>query len=78
MVTAVASEDDVRQARGRDQGDQRTHVEGIHNTLVKLPTDRFPLIVTHATEMVTGDPDERFRFAIDVVVDGVMARATHR
>jgi AcrR family transcriptional regulator len=30
-----------------------------------LPADRFPLITAHATQLVAGDVDERFRYAID-------------
>ncbi len=76
LVTAVASEDDVRRARGSNDGDDdRQHVDKIYTTLAGLPPDRFPLITTHAAQMVAGNGDERFRFAIDVVVDGVIARA---
>jgi AcrR family transcriptional regulator len=77
LVTAVASEDDVRRAR-RGDGSDREHVDEIYTTLAGLPPDRFPLITAHAAEMVAGDGDERFRFAIDVVVDGVIARATRQ
>jgi AcrR family transcriptional regulator len=78
LVTAVASEDDVRRARGRgDEGD-REYVGELYRTFTALPPDRFPLIVAHAARMVAGDGDERFRFAIDVMVDGVLARATRR
>ncbi len=41
----------------------------------RLPADRFPLITGHAAQLVAGDPDARFRFAVDVVLDGVLARA---
>jgi AcrR family transcriptional regulator len=40
----------------------------------RLPADRFPLITSHIAELVAGDVDERFRFAIDAVIDGVLAR----
>jgi hypothetical protein len=43
-----------------------------------IPPDRFPLISAYAAQMVAGDHNERFRFAIDVVVDGVLARAARR
>jgi AcrR family transcriptional regulator len=76
LVTAVASEDDVRRAR-RGDGD-REDVDEIYTTLAGLPPERFPLITAHAAEMVAGDGDERFRFAIDVVVDGVVARAARQ
>jgi len=79
LVTAVASEDDVRRARGRsDDGNRREHVDELYRTFAGLPPDRFPLIATHAAQMVAGDGDERFRFAIDVVVDGVAARAARQ
>jgi len=79
LVTAVASEDDVRRARGRsDDDDLRKQVDTLYKTFAGLPPDRFPLITAHAAQMVAGDGDERFRFAIDVVVDGVIARAARR
>jgi AcrR family transcriptional regulator len=78
LVTAVASEDEVRRARGRSDDDERDYIDGIYNIFVGLPPDRFPIISTHAAQMVAGDTDERFRFAIDVVIDGVMARAARR
>jgi AcrR family transcriptional regulator len=79
LVTAVASEDDVRRARGRsDASDRREHVEELYKTFASLPPDRFPLIAGHAAQMVAGDGDERFRFAVDVVLDGVLARAARR
>ena len=79
LVTAVASEDDVRRARGRsDASDRRAYVDEIYRTFAGLPPDRFPLIVGHAAEMVAGDGDERFHFAIDVVIDGLVARTARR
>jgi AcrR family transcriptional regulator len=75
LVTGVASEDDVRRARGGTHEDLR---EQFYKTFVGLPPERFPLLVAHAAEMVAGDVDERFRFAIDVVIDGVVARAARR
>jgi len=78
LVTAVASEDDVRRARGRSDEEQREYIDGIYKTFVGLPSDRFPIISAHAEQMVAGDGDERFRFAVDVVLDGVMGRAARR
>lgn len=40
----------------------------------RLPAASFPLITSHVAELVAGDVDERFRFAIDAVIDGVLAR----
>jgi AcrR family transcriptional regulator len=79
LVTAAAREDDVRRPRGGgDDGDRRKQVEEIYKTFAGLPSDRFPLIAAHAAQMVAGGGDERFRFAVDVVLDGLLARAARR
>ena len=76
LVTAAAREDDVRRPRGHgDDHDRHEQVDEIYKTFAGLPPDRFPLLAAHAAQMVAGDSDERFRFAIDVVLDGVVARA---
>ena len=78
LVTAVAGEDDVRHARGRNDDDRREQVEELYKIFAGLPPDRFPLIAAHAAQMVAGDGDERFRFAVDVVIDGVLARTARQ
>ena len=78
LATAAAREDDVRRPRGASDDDRRQQVGELHRTFAGLPPDRFPLISAHAAQMVAGDGDERFRFAIDVVIDGMIARATRR
>jgi AcrR family transcriptional regulator len=78
LVTGVASEEDVRRARRRSDDDLREQVDELYKTFAGLPSDRFPLLAAHAAQMVAGDGDERFRFAIDVVVDGVVARAARQ
>ncbi len=50
----------------------------LHNPFADLPPDRFPLLAAHAAQMVAGDGEQRFRFAIDVVIDGVIATAARR
>jgi AcrR family transcriptional regulator len=40
-----------------------------------LPPDRYPHLTRCATELTSGDGDERFRFAIDAFLDGLVARA---
>ncbi len=77
LVTNAAREDDVRHHRGgSEDGARQAHVGDLYNTFAGLPPDRFPLIAAHATQMVAGDSDERLRYAIDVVLDGVLAGAT--
>jgi AcrR family transcriptional regulator len=79
LVTGVAGEEDARHARGSGAiFDHHKQIDELYKTFAGLPTDRFPLLAAHASEMVAGDGDERFRFAIDVVIDGVVARATRR
>jgi AcrR family transcriptional regulator len=78
VVTATAREDEVRRPPGRGRSERRKQVDGIYDTFAGLPPDRFPLLATYATQMVAGDGDERFRFAVDVVIDGVMARSGRR
>jgi AcrR family transcriptional regulator len=78
LATAAAREDDVRRPRGASDDERREQVANLRRTLAALPPDRFPLIAGHAAEMVAGDGDERFRFAIDVVVDGVAARSARQ
>jgi AcrR family transcriptional regulator len=76
LVTGAAREDDVRRPGGSEEDSQRGRPNKIYETFTGLPPDRFPLIVAHAAPMVAGDSDERFAFAVDVVIDGVVARAT--
>jgi AcrR family transcriptional regulator len=72
LVTHAAIEDDVRRADRQDLARQ------LHQLFTGLPPDRFPLITAHAAQLVAGHSDERFRFAIDVVIDGLLARAERR
>jgi AcrR family transcriptional regulator len=76
LVTAAAREDDVRKPHG-DAGDADNNVRAgkLYTTFADLSPDRFPLLAAHAVQMVAGDGDERFHFAIDIVLDGVIARA---
>ena len=76
LAMAAAREDNVRHPPGRDDdGDRQEQVDELRTTFAGLPPDRFPLITAHAAQMVAGDSEERFRFAIDVVIDGMIARA---
>jgi AcrR family transcriptional regulator len=78
LVTGVASEDDVRHVRGETKHDHRAQIDALEKTFAGMAPDRFPLLVAHAAQMVAGDSDERFRFAVDVIIDGVLARAARR
>jgi AcrR family transcriptional regulator len=78
LVTAAAREDEVRHPPGRSNNGRREQVDRLHKAFAGLSPDRFPLLTAHAAQMVAGDGDERFCFAIDVVIDGVLARTARR
>jgi hypothetical protein len=75
LVTAGVIEEDDRRARGLASDHFQDRVDDAYGRFVALPPDRFPALTTHATEMVSGDGAERFRFAIDVVIEGIVARS---
>ena len=79
LAMAAAREDDVRHPLGRDDdGNRQGQADEIGRTFAALPPDRFPLIAAHAAQMVAGDGEERFRFAVDVVIDGLIASSARR
>jgi AcrR family transcriptional regulator len=55
--------------------DPNALAEEVTAHFARLPVDRFPLITRHAAQLVAGDVDERFRFAIDAVIDSAASRA---
>ena len=76
IVTATATEADVRRAAEAAGSEGREDmVERMQATLAGLPPERFPMLVAHVDEMTAGDGDDRFRFAIDTFLDGLVARA---
>jgi AcrR family transcriptional regulator len=75
IVTATASEADVRRAAGKTDADRDDTAARIRATFAGLPAKRFPLLVGHASELVAGVGDDRFRFAVGTVLGGLVARA---
>jgi AcrR family transcriptional regulator len=79
LVTALATEDDVRRGNNTNADeDLRQQVDELYRTFTGLPVDRFPFLTTYAAQLVAGDRSERFHFAIDVVIDGVLARSVSK
>jgi AcrR family transcriptional regulator len=72
QVTYAAIEAELRRT------DPRALVAEVTANFARLPADRFPLITAHAARLVAGDVDQRFRFAVDVVLDGLLAKAPKR
>ncbi len=71
ITTATAVEADVHRALGHT-GDEM--VERIQATLTSAPAGRFPNLIRYGKELVSGDGDQRFHFAIEVFLDGLVAR----
>ena len=72
LTVASAVETATYQERGDEQGDVAGQLEAVFS---RLSSDRFPNLMRHWAELVSGDGDERFRYAIDVFLDGLVARA---
>jgi len=69
LVTFNAIEADTRRV------DITEHAEEIARYFAALPPERYPLITANVGALVAGDPRRRFRFAVDVVLDGILARS---
>jgi AcrR family transcriptional regulator len=77
IVTATAAEADVRRAAALavTDADRDDLVTRMQDTFSGLPADRFPLLVAHSAELTAGESADRFRFAIDTFLDGLVARS---
>lgn len=70
-VTSVAAEQDNRRQMG--SGSMRlSHVE---RALAELPSDEFPFVARLRSALISGDGVKRFKWALEVVLDGVVAHA---
>lgn len=72
LVNYSAIEADARRA------DRQGRAGSLYENFAGLSPERFPLVTAHAAQLVAGDSEERFHVAIDVVVDGMLARAARR
>jgi AcrR family transcriptional regulator len=72
LTVASAVETATYQERGDEPDDVAGKLEAVFR---RLSPDRFPNLMRHSAELVSGDGDERFRYAIDVFLDGLVARA---
>ncbi len=75
ITTASAVETAVYQQRGTTQAEQSALVDRLSQAFAALPPATFPNITALSDELTSGDGDARFRFAIDVILDGLVARA---
>jgi AcrR family transcriptional regulator len=76
ITTASAVETAAYQERGLDTTAHETQiVDQLTDVFSTLSAARFPNITTHIAELTSGDGAQRFDFAVDVILDGLMARA---
>jgi AcrR family transcriptional regulator len=75
ITTASAVETEVWRSRGSPDTNRDNWVEHLRSTFSSLPPTQFPLITSMTHELTTGTGNERFHFAIDVFLDGMLARS---
>jgi AcrR family transcriptional regulator len=76
VIVADAVESAIHASHGRQtEADAEPYLAQVREYFGALPADRFPNLVAMAPAMTEGSGDERFAFAIDLMVDG-LARYT--
>lgn len=72
LVTANAVETAIGQEREAAGHGPLYDVERLRDTFAGLPPDRYPTLVANADVIVGGEGYERFLFAIDTFIDGLL------
>jgi AcrR family transcriptional regulator len=80
ITTALAVETATFVERGQTdaQRAERETVARLIAVFVSLPPAEFPNLTSMIAELTSGDGDQRFEFAIDTFLDGLLARADRR
>jgi AcrR family transcriptional regulator len=79
IVTATASEADLRHVAGHTTDTYRSEVvERMRATFSGVSPERYPHVISHVSELVAGEGEDRFRFAVDTFLDGLVARSARR
>lgn len=76
IATTAAMERAIWASSGSDPGAAATVSRHLYELFSSLPADQFPNLTTYAGALTDADPDTRFRFAIDTILDGLATRAT--
>jgi TetR/AcrR family tetracycline transcriptional repressor len=73
LVSAAAYEDSIRASIWPNATDEQIHeyIQGMCEYMKNLPPDQFPNLVALAEPLLTGGTDERFAFAVDLMVRGL-------
>lgn len=76
ITTASAVENVVYQRRSAEEADEWEDTAArLDQAFDALPPDRFPNLTGLRAELTSGDGEARFGFAIDVFLDGLVARS---
>jgi hypothetical protein len=75
LITAAAAIEFSPQGRdGAPEPETEQPVVGqVENALANLPADGFPLVTQFAAELTSGSGDQRFSFAIETFLEGLVA-----
>jgi AcrR family transcriptional regulator len=76
LVASVAVEEDIWRQRGAEQGgaaSEEATVAQVRAVFAKLPPEHFPLLTSMAGVLTAGGGDERFEFAVTLLVEGLKA-----
>jgi AcrR family transcriptional regulator len=75
VVASVAVEEDMWRQRARDTAEmsEEAVVAQVRATFERLPAEHFPLVTSMAEVLTTGGGDERFEFAVTLLVEGLKA-----
>ncbi|SFC42790.1 transcriptional regulator, TetR family [Nocardioides terrae] len=78
-VSAIAAEESIWAQRGKAAAaggrpvSEEDVVAQVRQVFAALPPETYPALTRHATEMTTGDGDDRFEFGLDVLLAGLVA-----
>ncbi len=75
IATATAVETAAYESRGGGPELEAEVIAQLAATFAALPPERFPHLAAHHRAMTAGSGAERFRYSIDVFLDGLEARA---
>jgi hypothetical protein len=75
VVASVAVEEDMWRQRARDTAEmsEEAVVAQVRAAFERLPAEHFPLVTSMAEVLTTGGGDERFEFAVTLLVEGLKA-----
>ncbi len=73
VVGAVALERDIFRNRPVVSEDPAAYFDQVHESLTRIPADQYPVLASLAGALGAGDGDDRFGFAVDLMIAGLAA-----